>query len=54
MSAPSPALAGFRGDARLSTWLTRIAINVALGRLRRVRPRADLAEVEAAAAAGAQ
>jgi RNA polymerase sigma-70 factor (ECF subfamily) len=48
------ALDGFRGDAGLGTWLTRIAINVALGRLRRARPRADLAEAEAAAAAGAQ
>jgi len=27
-------LAAFRGDARLSTWLTRIVINQALGRLR--------------------
>lgn len=27
-------LAGFRGDARLSTWLTRIVINQALARLR--------------------
>jgi RNA polymerase sigma-70 factor (ECF subfamily) len=27
-------LPGFRGDARLSTWLTRIVINQALGRLR--------------------
>jgi RNA polymerase sigma-70 factor (ECF subfamily) len=27
-------LAGFRGDSRLSTWLTRIVINQALGRLR--------------------
>ena len=47
-------LAGFRGDARLGTWLTRIAINVALGRLRQVRPRADLAEVDAADATRAQ
>ena len=29
------ALATFRADARLSTWLTRIVINEALGRLRR-------------------
>ena len=29
------ALAGFRADARLSTWLVRIVINEALGRLRR-------------------
>ncbi|MFO1210681.1 MAG: RNA polymerase sigma factor [Amaricoccus sp.] len=31
-------LAGFRGDSALSTWLTRIALNEALGRLRRRRP----------------
>jgi RNA polymerase sigma-70 factor, ECF subfamily len=31
-------LDGFRGDAGLSTWLSRIAINEALGRLRRQRP----------------
>ena len=30
-------LADFRGDARLSTWLTRIVINQALGRLRAQR-----------------
>ena len=28
------ALAGFRADAKLSTWLTRIVVNEALGRLR--------------------
>lgn len=31
-------LASFRGESRLSTWLTRIAVNEALGRLRRERP----------------
>ena len=29
------AMAGFRGDAKLSTWLVRIAANEALGRLRK-------------------
>jgi RNA polymerase sigma-70 factor (ECF subfamily) len=43
-------LAGFRGEAELATWLTRIALNEALGRLRRRRPRADLAELEDAGA----
>ena len=32
----------FRGAARLSTWLTRIAVNEALGRLRQRRPLFDL------------
>lgn len=31
------AFAAFRGDSQLSTWLTRIVINEALGRLRRRR-----------------
>jgi len=32
----------FRGDASLATWLTRIAFNEALGRLRRQRPTVEL------------
>ena len=35
-------LAEFRGDSSLATWLTRIAINEALGRKRKRRPTADL------------
>src|ERR1700692_2463503 len=31
-------LDGFRGDSSLATWLARIAMNEALGRLRRQRP----------------
>ena len=31
-------LGGFRGDASLATWLARITMNEALGRLRRQRP----------------
>lgn len=35
-------LDGFREDARFSTWLTRIALNEAMGRVRRRRPTAEL------------
>jgi len=41
-------LAGFRGDAGLSTWLTRIALNEALGRLRRRRHTVGLETIEGA------
>jgi RNA polymerase sigma-70 factor (ECF subfamily) len=37
----------FRGEARLSTWLTRIALNEALGRLRQRRPTTELHEIDA-------
>ncbi len=37
-------LAGFRGEAAFSTWLTRILMNEAYGRLRRQGPVVDLAE----------
>jgi RNA polymerase sigma-70 factor (ECF subfamily) len=37
------AIAGFEGKSSLSTWLTRIAINEALGRLRATRRRAHAA-----------
>jgi RNA polymerase sigma-70 factor (ECF subfamily) len=39
-------LAEFEGRSALSTWLTRIVVNEALGRLRKRRPVADLAEAE--------
>src|SRR5262249_851699 len=35
-------LGNFRGDSSLATWLTRIALNEALGRLRRQRPTVEL------------
>src|SRR5918994_5320810 len=35
-------LATFRGDASLSTWLTRITLNECLGRKRKQRPTVDL------------
>ncbi|HEY2137271.1 MAG TPA: RNA polymerase sigma factor [Xanthobacteraceae bacterium] len=40
------ALADFRGDAGLATWLARIVLNEALGRQRRHRPTVDLATLE--------
>ena len=40
-------LDGFRGEAQLSTWLTRIALNEALGRLRRRRTMVGLKDIDA-------
>ena len=37
--------ASFRGDAGLATWLTRIVVNEAAGRLRKTRRRADIIEL---------
>jgi len=39
-------LASFRAESNLSTWLTRIVINEAIGRVRRVRPTTGLEQVE--------
>ncbi|MGF7007242.1 RNA polymerase sigma factor [Aminobacter sp. BE322] len=44
-------LDGFKGDAAFSTWLTRIALNEALTRVRRRRPMAGIEELDSAAAA---
>ena len=47
----------FRGDARLSTWLYRICVNVALGRIRsrtRRPPPIGVADLEAASAASGE
>lgn len=43
-------LDGFKGNAMFSTWLTRIALNEALTRLRRRRPSAGIEELDDAAA----
>ncbi len=40
----------FRGDASLATWLTRIVVNEASGRLRKTRRRADIIELVPGAA----
>jgi len=39
-------LASYRGESTLATWLSRIVMNEALGRLRRRRPTVDLAALE--------
>src|SRR5215831_11611794 len=44
------AFEGFRGEAGVATWLTRIVLNEAHGRLRRRRATVELNEVEAAQA----
>ena len=36
----------FRGDSSLATWLSRIVLNEALGRLRRSRPTVDLETID--------
>ena len=38
-------LSDFRGESSLSTWLSRIAMNEALGRLRRERPGIELSSL---------
>lgn len=40
------AIDGFRGDARLSTWLMRIVVNEALGRLRKRSRRAEVISLD--------
>src|SRR5690348_16557837 len=40
-------LEGFRGEASLATWLTRIVLNEANGRLRARKPTVDIEHVEA-------
>jgi RNA polymerase sigma-70 factor (ECF subfamily) len=42
----------FRGDSRFATWLTRIALNEAFGRVRRRKPIAELTELDTAISRG--
>ena len=46
-------LEGFEGRAAFSTWLTRIALNEALGRRRRRRPTVDIEAIEQQQGGGA-
>ena len=46
-------LASFRGEASLSTWLTRITLNEALQRRRRQRQTIELGELDPASSSGA-
>ena len=46
------AISNFRGDSSLLTWLVRIVINEARGRLRKRRPQTELAEIEIAQQSG--
>jgi RNA polymerase sigma-70 factor (ECF subfamily) len=47
-------LDSFRGEAQFSTWITRIVLNEALGRVRRHRPTTGLDQVELEQADSAQ
>lgn len=42
------SIAGYRGESKLSTWLTRIVVNEALGRARRQRRRASIVRIDGA------
>lgn len=48
------AIGAFRGDAGIMTWLTRITLNEARGRIRRRRPMVGLEQIEMAQTDGAQ
>ena len=48
------AIRGFRGDSGVMTWLTRITLNEARGRIRRRRPTVGLERIEMAQAEGAR
>lgn len=45
-------LEGFRGEAAFSTWLTRIALNEALGRRRREKQKVEVEMIDEVAAGG--
>ena len=47
-------LASFRGEASLLTWLTRIVLNEAYGRLRQRRPTVEVDQIEASQREGSQ
>jgi RNA polymerase sigma-70 factor (ECF subfamily) len=47
------AIGQFRGDAKLSTWLTRIVVNEAVARARKTSRRAEVMQLHAGAVTGA-
>jgi len=47
------AIGAFRGDSGILTWLTRIVVNEARGRLRKRRPTVDIEQVERTQESGA-
>lgn len=47
-------LAAYRGNSSLTTWLTRITLNEALGRVRRRRPTVELSSLDSAGGDRAQ
>jgi RNA polymerase sigma-70 factor, ECF subfamily len=47
-------LAKFRAESSLATWLTRITLNEAMGRLRRRRPTVDVLTLDSSTGDGAQ
>jgi RNA polymerase sigma-70 factor (ECF subfamily) len=46
-------IGGFRGESSILTWLTRITLNEANGRLRRQKPLVGVEQIEAAQSSGA-
>ena len=54
LTSGSTSLAKFRAESSLATWLTRITLNEAMGRLRRRRPTVDVSTLDLPTGDGAQ